>query len=314
MPNVVIEVQHDNNHISHRRGFLEIAHNRTTVKAVAYDEIAALIMSSHASTISNRVLQTLAEQGIPVIIAGKNFQPLSIALPLIGNHDISTRLRYQIQASEPLKKQVWANIVRQKIKNQATALAYLQKDEVAIKQIQRLATKVLSGDTTNIEAQAARKYFSVLFGKEFKRDRNLNDINGMLNYGYMVIRSAVARAITGCGLHPSLGIHHKSWTDTMQLADDFIEPFRPIIDVLVALLIKKHHIKEVTPQVKRVLCASIDLPVQAPRGVTTITKSIQYFLQSFATILTHKGGSLFKTTFPLLKDIQKYAIQQYTEK
>ena len=313
MPDLIIEVQSKNNHISHNRGFLCIECNHSTVKNIGYDEIAALILSSYACTISNRVLQKLAEQGIPVITVGKNFQPLSITLPIIGNHDISTRLQYQIQAKEPLKKQVWANIVRQKISNQATVLAYLQKDEFSIQQVKELEVKVLSGDTTNVEAQASRKYFSVLFGKEFRRDKYLGKINSMLNYGYMVMRSAIARAVIGCGLHPSLGIHHKSWTNTMQLADDFIEPFRPIIDVLVALLVKTHHITEVTPKVKRVLCASITLPVKAFRGITTISKSIQYFLQSFVAILSHKPDTLFEPNFPLLEDIQTYAIQKYAE-
>src|SRR5690606_215333 len=141
-----------------------------------------------------------------------------------------TRIEAQAAASRPMAKRLWADLVRAKVRAQAAALAEFSQPPLVL---ETLAKRVRSGDPVNIEAQAAQRYWPSLFGPDFRRDRSADGVNALLNYGYMVLRASAARAVVSAGLHPSLGIHHKSAGSSLRLADDLMEPFRPAVDILV---------------------------------------------------------------------------------
>lgn len=151
-------------------------------------------------------------------------------LPLQGNCVQTERFHAQLSTSIPLKKQLWKTIVKAKISSQAQLLFQLYENDYGLI---KLKDAVRSGDPDNVEAQAARIYWNKLFGQPFKRDRDANDANLMLNYGYSILRAMVARSCCAAGLHPTLGIGHHNRYDAFCLADDLMEPFRAIIDQAV---------------------------------------------------------------------------------
>jgi CRISPR-associated protein Cas1 len=151
-------------------------------------------------------------------------------LPLDAHHIQSEIFRVQVDASEPLKKNLWKQTIGAKIENQARLLKKLGKNSIPLKSI---AKSVKSGDPDNREGFAARLYWMEMFGKEFIRDRYGDPPNPFLNYGYILLRSAVARALAGSGLLATLGIHHRNRYNAFCLADDVMEPYRPYVDEIV---------------------------------------------------------------------------------
>jgi CRISPR-associated protein Cas1 len=146
-----------------------------------------------------------------------------------------------------------------------------------------LIRKVRPGDPENIEAQAARRYWATLFGDEFRRDRGALGVNSMLNYGYMVLRSAVARAIIAAGLHPTLGLHHSNEGNAMRLVDDLMEPFRPLLDLKVWRLLNEGE-KEVTPETKRQLVRVLFADMNTEIGLTPLSVCAQRLATSLALL------------------------------
>jgi len=167
------------------------------------------------------------------VLCGRHHHPEGMLLSQ-SNSLQTQRLHQQLIASKPLQKSLWKQIVQTKIRHQAAALGRDTSDGKALSQ---LVPAVRSGDPTNVEAQAARKYWRPLLGATFRRDPEGPPPNDLLNYGYMAIRAAVARAICGAGLHPSLGLHHKNRGNAFCLADDLMEPLRPLVDVKVRELV-----------------------------------------------------------------------------
>jgi CRISPR-associated protein Cas1 len=161
-----------------------------------------------------------------------------MVLPLDAHSTQAERFDQQAQAPEPLRKRLWQQIVKVKVYAQARLLDELYGNDQGLA---TLAAKVRSGDTDNIEAQASRRYWLALFDdRDFKRNRDAEDQNRQLNYGYGVLRAIVARAICGAGLHPSLGLHHHNRYDAFRLADDLMEPLRPRVDRAVVAWVKEH--------------------------------------------------------------------------
>ena len=168
------------------------------------------------------------QHDVAVVFCDERHLPVSIALPLWDGNSLHARvLRDQISITEPTRKRLWQQIVRQKIFEQITTL---QQAGGTTKRLQRLYEKVRSGDPENCEAQAARHYWGELMGRDFRRDTDGDGLNSLLNYGYAVMRAMVARALVGTGLHPAIGLHHKNQYNGLCLADDIMEPFRPWVD------------------------------------------------------------------------------------
>lgn len=201
---------------------------------VPFGEIAVVIASHPQVSLTHKVLSEMGAAGAIFIACDERHMPVSMLLPL-SSHSIQTeRFAAQAAASAPLKKQAWKQIVRAKIQAQARLLEVRTGND---RGLSALASAVRSGDPANLEAQAARIYWREVFGTcEFRRDSDREGLNACLNYGYAVLRAIVARALCGAGLHPSLGVHHHNRYDTFCLADDLMEPFRPLVDTEVAKL------------------------------------------------------------------------------
>lgn len=205
--------------------------------SVPLEDIAALIVAHPAVCFTQAVLSGLIENGGIFIICNERRLPSGMLLPLEAHSTQTERITAQITASVPLQKQLWAQLVAAKLKAQAALLTEKTGNDWGIG---HLSLKVRSGDPSNIEAQASRRYWQALFGDTFRRIPGAEDnVNSLLNYGYAVLRGIIARGICGSGLHPSLGIHHHNKYNPFCLADDLMEPFRPLVDCAVFEILKE---------------------------------------------------------------------------
>lgn len=201
---------------------------------VPLHHLAGVILTHPRVTISRGALAGLAEAGAVVVVCGENFLPVGMQLGLTGYHAPARRLAAQAQVGRPVCKRAWQQIVQSKIRNQAAVLRELRGDDGGLG---ALAGRVGSGDPQNVEAQAARRYWPLLFDRaEFRRKPEAPDENRMLNYGYAILRAMTARAICAAGLHPGLGVHHHHRNNAYCLADDLMEPLRPFVDRAVVEL------------------------------------------------------------------------------
>lgn len=196
------------------------------------EDIGYVFLDHPQITYTHAVLQLLAENNVAIVICDTKHHPSSMMMHLDTHYIQAERFRTQIAATEPLRKQLWQQTVKTKIRNQAIVLAKAGVASAA-SVLNNLANKVLSGDPTNCEAQAARIYWKALFGPDFERFREGPPPNPSLNYSYAITRAAIARALIGSGLLPTLGIHHRNKYNAFALADDIIEPYRPFTDWLV---------------------------------------------------------------------------------
>lgn len=190
-------------------------------------DMAVLVVAHPAVHFTQSVLSGLCKTGGVFIVCNEKRLPAGMMLPFEGHFVQTERFRAQAQASLPMQKGVWKQVVKAKVRAQGNGLLALAGDDYGLYE---LAKKVCSGDSTNIEAQASRIYWTSLFGKGFRRDFEAEDQNRLLNYGYAVLRGITARAICAAGLHPSLGVHHHNRYNPFCLADDLMEPFRPVVD------------------------------------------------------------------------------------
>lgn len=207
---------------------IEVANQPTVF--VQLSEIAAVVVSNPGVTMSQTVLSELSKNGAAFVAMSENFLPIGMLLPLDAHSTQAARMGKQAEAAEPTKKRAWQSIIRAKIKAQWTLLDQVDSP---LPGLEDLLSRVHSGDPENIEAQAASKYWRALFGDDFRRDRDAFDQNRLLNYGYAVLRAATARAICGAGLHPALGVQHHNQYNPFCLADDLMEPYRPMVDRVV---------------------------------------------------------------------------------
>lgn len=276
----IVEISNPGQRLSLYRGFLRVDNANGHVGDVPLDDIEAVIASTPALTYSNQLIAALAERGAPVVICSSRFDPAAVLLPLSGHHAQGLRIEAQAAASRPTAKRLWAEIVRAKVRAQAAALGEVSESPLAL---ETLARRVRSGDPTNIEAQAAQKYWPAFFGSEFRRDRGADGANSLLNYGYTVVRASAARAVVGAGLHPSLGIHHKSAGNSLRLADDLMEPFRPAVDLLVWEL-RDEGVTDLSPPIKRRLAAVLHADYQTDEGVSTLSNVLSRCAQSLAQV------------------------------
>ena len=194
---------------------------------IPFGDIAALILSSPQVVLTQPALASLSRNNVAVVICGPNRLPCGMVLPLAAHYAQTQVFDKQSRLSLPAKKRVWRSLVKAKIRGQARVLIQVRGEDFGL---ERMAREVRSGDRTNVEGQAARRYWSGLFGPGFRRDFAAKGENGMLNYGYALLRGLVARALCASGLHPGLGVHHHHRFNPLPLADDFIEPFRPLVD------------------------------------------------------------------------------------
>ncbi len=220
--------------ISQQPGRLYVRKERLLIEWPDYTEteiplvdLGVLIVSHPRVQISPSVLSGIVRHGGAFLCCDEKHLPSGMLLPLQSHYKQAGRLAMQTGCKVPKRKQLWQQIVRAKINAQAQLLIELHDDDAGLK---KFAAEVKSGDTTNREAVAAKCYWHKLFGTDFRRNPDGGGLNLFLNYGYAVLRALTARAICGAGLHPSIGLHHSNQLDAFCLADDLMEPLRPIVD------------------------------------------------------------------------------------
>ena len=199
-----------------------------TVGSIPCEDIGVILVDHPGTTYSHAALASLADADATLVVCGPDHLPSAMLMPLSDHSQIVWRLNEQINVSKPIRKQLWKQIVQAKIRAQAENIT---RESPVRNKLISLAAGMRSGDPRNVEAQAAKAYWQAFLPEEcFRRDKNATGLNGMLNYGYAVLRAAVARALVGAGLLPALGIHHRHRSNAFCLADDLMEPFRPLVD------------------------------------------------------------------------------------
>ncbi|SRR5579871_295306 len=201
-------------------------------------EIAVLVLTHPRVQLTQSVIAGLSACGGTVVVCDHKYLPAAMLLPLQANFVQTERYAKQAQVTEPLRKRLWQQLVQAKIRAQARALEAVAGSDGGLKP---MAERVRSGDVDNLEAQAARRYWPLLFNDpHFRRGNEGPNQNNHLNYGYAILRGVMARATCAAGLHPSFGLNHHNRYNPFCLADDLMEPFRPIVDLAVAQWVEKN--------------------------------------------------------------------------
>ena len=266
----IIDIATDGRHLSRDRGFLKVSEGRVEIGRTPLDQIAAVVVHAHGTTWSMSLLTELAERGAPVVLCSPNHTPKSVLLPIEGHYAQGARMRAQWKAKMPMVKQAWKIVVTAKVHMQAAALDAVGESPAPLHMMLR---KITSGDSTNVEAQAARYYWPQMMGADFRRDAGRGDENALLNYGYTVLRAATARAVVAAGLHPTIGLFHSNRSNAFALADDLMEPFRPLVDCAVRT-IRANSGVEVDTNAKQTLARLLATDLPLDDGVTPVSVAL----------------------------------------
>ena len=277
---------------------LSEAFKKQTEVTKPIEDIGVVLLDNKQITITSGLLEALLENNCAVITCDSKSMPVGLMLPLCGNTTQSERFRDQLDASLPLKKQIWQQTVRQKILNQASVLH--EKRGVDVRCMEVWANEVRSGDPDNLEARAAAYYWKNMFPEipNFTRFRDGVAPNHLLNYGYAILRAIVARGLVGSGLLPTFGVHHHNRYNAYCLADDIMEPYRPYVDALVVDMTEEMGvIEEMTKEMKARLLSIpvIDVVVGSKRSPLMIAVS-----QTTASLYRCFCGESRKIVYPIM--------------
>ena len=269
------------------------------VKRIPIEDIGVVILDNNQITITQRALGALLDNNVAVITCDEQRMPSGLMLPLSGNSTQSERFRHQIEASLPLKKQLWQQTIQAKIHNQSMLLYHQRQLDCG--NMRKWAKNVKSGDTDNLEGRAAAFYWKNIFGhiKDFRRDKDGIPPNNLLNYGYSILRAVVARSLVGSGLFPTLGIHHHNRYNAYCLADDIMEPYRPYVDKLVTEIVDTNqNITSLTTEIKRKLLSIpiLDVTINDRRSPLMIGVSI-----TTASLYKCYSGEIRKISYPIME-------------
>ena len=262
--------------------------------SVPIEDIGFVVIENQESYISLPTINKLINNNVAVIFCNEKHMPSSMLMNLDGHHLQHEFFKAQINASEPLKKQLWQQTVKTKIQHQAQLLENIGQANTPLNYY---ASKVLSGDSDNREGAAAAYYWKHIFDFDFKRERYGEHPNAFLNYGYIVLRAAVARALAGSGLLNTIGIHHRNKYNAFCLADDIMEPYRPLVDIKVLEIINNYETTELTTEIKAELLSILTQNVYYQNQVSplmvALNKTTSSLQQCFA-------GSSKKIIYPKL--------------
>ena len=293
----VIEISQQSAHLCAQNGQLELrfSDGATESAYIPCEDIGIVVVDNKDMTYSHHALQQLMECGAVIVFCGPNHLPAGMLTPWSGHTALVTRLHQQIAASKPLKKRLWQQIIAAKICAQADNLP---TDIGPARHLRAMARRVRSGDPNNVEARAAKVYWQAWRPDntdDFRRNADGKDaLNVMLNYGYAVIRAAVAKALVGAGLHPALGIHHAHRSNAFCLADDVMEPLRPLVDARVKSLYEADT-RELLPQAKRELLSVLTQTVRTDDTTGPLMTSLERVAASLAQCY---GGEERNLTIP----------------
>ena len=260
------------------------------------EDIGVVVLDNKQITITSGALEALIENNCAVITCDSKSMPVGLLLPLCGNTTQNERFRRQLDATVPLKKQLWQQTIKAKIENQASVLQACAGGTVNCMRV--WASEVKSGDSDNMEARAAAFYWKTLFAHiaGFSRDRDGVPPNNLLNYGYAILRAVVARALVGSGLLPTLGIHHHNRYNAYCLADDIMEPYRPYVDELVFRLVADSEGDcELTKDIKAQLLTipTLDVKIGGKRSPLMVAVG-----QTTASLYKCFAGEIRKIAYP----------------
>jgi CRISPR-associated protein Cas1 len=266
------------------------------VKTIPIEDIGIVILDNKQITLTHGLLEALLNNNAAVITCGSNRMPIGLHLPLEGNTTQSERTQAQIEASLPLKKQLWQQTIQAKITNQAYVLKNCRNE--VVKNMLAWAKDVKSGDSDNLEARAAAYYWANMFRdiEGFRRGRDGISPNNLLNYGYAVLRAVIARSLVSSGLFPALGIHHHNRYNAYCLADDIMEPYRPFVDKLVAEIVDSgEDYQELTKHVKMKLLGIpvMDVIINGQRSPLMVAST-----QTTASLARCYLGEIRKIAYP----------------
>ena len=263
-------------------------------RSVPIEDIGFVVLEHRQTSVSLPLLNALSESNVAVIFCNEARMPNAMLMNLDSNKTQGESYRAQIEASEPLKKGLWKQVVEAKIRNQAALLHKLGKDGDKLKP---LYMNVKSGDADNREAIAAKIYWTELFGGDFVRLRDGVEPNNLLNYGYTILRAAVARSLMGSGLFPAFGIFHRNRYNSFPLADDIMEPYRPYVDETV-YDIYRQGITELTPETKGRLLRLLFADTRFDRVTRPLDVGLTFTSASLAKCF---AGKQKKLSFPMLE-------------
>lgn len=259
------------------------------------EDIGIIVLDNNRITITSGVLEAMLENNCAIITCDNRSMPIGLLLPLYGNTTQNERFRQQLDASLPLKKQLWQQTVKVKIENQAAVLKNCIGEEIRCMKV--WAADVKSGDSDNLEARAAAYYWKNLFNIDgFTRDREGIPPNNLLNYGYAILRAIVARGLVASGLLPTLGIHHHNRYNAYCLADDIMEPYRPYVDKLVSDIVKSgldYEILTKELKVRLLTIPTLEVIISGKRSPLMVAVG-----QTTASLFKCFSGELRKITYP----------------
>lgn len=268
-----------------------------TVVTIPIEDIGIVIIDHQQITLTSGLIEKLHENNVAIVYCDNKHLPTGLSIALENNHTYTEKLRKQLYATEPLKKQLWKQTVECKILNQASTLAQLGYNGKAL---QQLATKVNSGDPENIEGQAAAKYWQLLMTPyETTRGQFDGGPNMLLNYGYAIIRATIARNLVGSGCLPALGIHHRNKYNAFCLADDIMEPYRPLVDLVVFRYLQNIDapIEELSNEHKKLLLQLPAIDVKIENKTSPLMVGAQ---RTTASLVKCFEGSTRKILYPVL--------------
>lgn len=258
------------------------------------EDIGFVIIEHPEVSISIPALNELADNNVSVIFCDKKKMPRTMLMTLEGNTTQQESYKYQIDASAPLKKKIWKQLVECKIRNQALLLNKVGRNGDVLKQYYM---NVKSGDTDNREGVAAREYWNRIFDDGFRREREGQAPNNLLNYGYTILRAAVARALVGSGLYPAFGVYHRNRYNAFPLADDMMEPYRPFVDEIVYHLYYDGAVSELDNLVKNKLLRVLFSDVKMGK----VTRPLENALSlTTASLLRMYKGETDKLSLPII--------------
>lgn len=270
--------------------------NEPNERTIPIEDIGVVVIDHRQVTVTSCLLEALLDNNAAFITCDSRNLPIGMMLPLSGNSVQTERFREQINASLPLKKQLWQQTVRMKIHNQRRTLEYIYGKP--FKNIERWENDVKSGDPDNYEARTAVFYWKNIFvaQADFIRDREGTPPNNLLNYGYAILRAVVARALVSSGMLPTLGIHHRNKYNAYCLADDIMEPYRPYVDrVVVGIMNTLDDYSNITPYIKKQLLSIpvLDVMIRGQQRPLMIAVS-----QTTASLYKCFSGELRKIDYP----------------
>ena len=289
-----------------RREHFSLVVEQEQAARVPFEDIAVIVLNHREITLTHPVLSACGEYGIGLFATGDNHQPSGVFLPFLA-HSRATRMqRMQLDIDKPSAKRAWAEVVKVKISNQAACLRLARLGDH--ERLDSYSRRVRSGDTENMEAQASAYYFPQLFGKGFHRAQGRWS-NAALDYGYAVLRGAIARGLVAHGFLPSIGLFHRSEQNAFNLADDVIEPFRPLVDLYVInqLNAEIDAERELSPADKVALVGLLNVDVGMPRGVTSVLSAIEQSIESLVRV--YEGGSETLLELPRLIGLRQHVVE-----